>query len=458
VSASISGASYRSERGAILLVALVFGAVIAISLGSYVALNTHSLKMSNRSFYLAEAMNMAESGLEEAIWAFNQAQAGEANAWSSWDTSDGITAKGYFTDFLLGANATGSVKVYVDRYNPPASFQPKVIAQASITLPGGQGTITKMVEARMRRRSYFAAGLVAKNNLTFSGNGPSVDSWISDPDNNTATAAVAYSTDPTVRRDKGSIAAAGVYATLTVGNADIWGTAAVGGPTASNIDIKANGRIGPFGVNSGIDPASVATDFNANLNIVSAPTTGTVLASIGSTLGTTGTTTVWRAPSLTDPVTISGNVTLILTAAPGVRAIDISGLEAITLTAGSTFTIYTAGDMNISGNAVVNNNAQPDTFQIWGTSTSPTPQDIQIGGNGDFKGLIYAPNGNISLVGNGNVMGAVVGNQIDVTGNAAFHYDESLAGWTGETPFGVYKWREILSVSERATNAALLAF
>jgi hypothetical protein len=37
----------------------------------------------------------------------------------------------------------------------------------------------------------------------------------------------------------------------------------------------------------------------------------------------------------------------------------------------------------------------------------------------------------------------VVGNEINVTGNAQFHYDESLAGWTGDTPFGVYMWRDI---------------
>lgn len=449
---------FHSQRGAILLVALLLGTGIAISLGSYVALNTHSLKMSTRSFYLAEAMNMAESGLEEAIWSFNQSYLGDATAWNEWDTSDGVTAKRTFTDFVLGANATASVKVYVDRYNPPAGYQPTVIAEATITLPGGQATIRKMVEAKMKRRTYFAAGMVSKNNLTFSGNGPSVDSWLSDPDNNSATAPVAYSTDPSVRRDKGSIAAAGVYATLSVGNADIWGKAAVAGPTSTNIDIKSNGRIGPFGVNSGIDPTCVATDFNANLTTVTAPTTGTVLASIGSTLGTTGTTTVWRAPSLTESVTISGNVTLILTAGAGTTAIDISGLEQITLAAGATLAIYTEGDVSISGNALVNNNTQPDTFQIWGTSTSPTPQDISIGGNGEFKGLIYAPNGDISLVGNGNVMGAVVGNEINVTGNAAFHYDESLAGWTGNTAFGVYNWREILSPTERNTYGALLAF
>ena len=447
----------RSSRGAVILVALLVAAVIAISLGSYVALNTQSFKLSNRSFYLAEAMNMAEGGLEEAIWSFNQAQDGSTTAWDGWDTSDGLSAKRTFSDFPLAANATGVVKVYIDRFNPPASVQPRVIAQSIVSLPGGQSLIGKMVEVRMRRRSYFAAGLVAKSNIAFSGNTASVDSWNSNPDNDASTPAIAYSSS--VRRDRGSVAGSSVTATISVGNAEIWGTAAVGGSSSTAISIGSNGRVGPFGTGSGVkDPASVATDFNANMATVAMPSNGTALGSLGSSIGATGTTTVWRVPSLNSTLTVYGNVTLILTAPPGSDAIDISGTESITLAAGATLTIYTAGDVKIAGNGLLNNNDSPESFQLWGTSTSPTPQDIAVTGNGAFKGLIYAPNGNIQINGNGDIMGAAVGNQINLTGNAAFHYDESLAGWGSSTPFGVYKWREILSASERATNATLLAF
>src|SRR4051812_29453212 len=182
----------HSQRGSVLLVAVLLCAALALSLGGYIALNTQSLKMANRSFYLAESMNMAESGLEEAIWSFNQARAGDAAAWDGWNISDGITAHRTFTDFSLGANATGTVKVYVERYAPPTGTQPRVVALATVTLPGGEATITKMVQARMRQRSYFAAGLVAKNDILFSGNNASVDSWISNPDNDSTTPALAY--------------------------------------------------------------------------------------------------------------------------------------------------------------------------------------------------------------------------------------------------------------------------
>ena len=68
---------------------MLFATLLVLALSSYVDLNTNSLRMAGRSFGAAEAVNMAEAGLEEAIWSFNQAQAGDATAWDGWNTSDG---------------------------------------------------------------------------------------------------------------------------------------------------------------------------------------------------------------------------------------------------------------------------------------------------------------------------------------------------------------------------------
>ncbi len=435
---------------------MVFGALLAVALGSFVALNTHSLKMSLRSYAVGEAVNMAESGLEEAVWSFNQAQAGDPAAWDGW-TINGAVATRTFNDFSLGANATGVVNVYVDSFNPPAGFQPTIVAQAVVTLPNGHGEVSRMVELKLKRRSYFAAGLVAKDTVNFSGNNASVDSWISDPDQDPGTAPVPYSAG--VRRDRGSVGAASVTANILLNNADIWGTAAVGGTSSAAISVGANGRVGPFGTASGVkDPASIATDFTANLDPISNPTGGTVLASLGATLGTAGTTTTWRAPQLTGSITIQGDVTLVLTAGPGVPAIDLTGTKMITVTPGSRLRIYTEGDVKIAGNGLFNENDSPDTFQLWGTSTAAIAQDIQIAGNGALTGIIYAPNGNIRINGNGDVMGAAVGRHVTITGNAAFHYDESLANWSASSPFGITRWRELRTPDERAVHASHLAF
>lgn len=449
--------SRRAARGSVLIVAMLFAALLALALGSFVDLNTNSLRLAHRSFYAAEAVNMAEAGLEEAIWAFNQAQAGDSAAWSGWDTSSGAKATRVFTDFTLGTNVTGAVRVYVDHFNPVAGVQPRVLARATITQPHGAAEISRLLEVRLKRRSLFAAGIIARDNIHFSGNTASVDSWNSDPDNSTSTAAVPYTAS--VRRDKGSVAAVSVTAEVWIGNADIWGTAAVGGPSSTAIRLGHNGVVGSFGTPNGTkDPASIGTDFTANLEVIAAPTDGTVLASLGATLGAAGTTTRWRTQRISEDLTVYGHVTLVLTAGSGVEAISLTGNEGITLMPGATLTIYVEGDVKLGGNGLLNPDNQPLAVQIWGTNTSPMGQDIDIAGNGALKAIVYAPNASVKLNGNGDLMGAVVGKDVEITGNAAFHYDESLADWGANTAYGVVVWRELASAAERTAVAALLNF
>jgi hypothetical protein len=53
--------------------------------------------------------------------------------------------------------------------------------------------------------------------------------------------------------------------------------------------------------------------------------------------------------------------------------------------------------------------------------------EIKIAGNGDYAGVIYAPNATITLGGNGTVYGAVIGQQITSNGvPVQVHYDRAL--------------------------------
>jgi hypothetical protein len=456
-----SSASFprHRERGSLLIVAMLLAAVIAISLGSYISLGQTSLKLANRSFYNNAAINIAETGIEEALWSFNQATAGVAlsTAWQYWDRSDGVTAKRPFTDFTLAGGNTASVKVYVDNFDPSTSSQPIVVAESTITLANQTRTLSKTVEVRLRRRSKFAMGLVARNQITFNGNNASVDSWNSDPDNNPSTAAIAYSA--TVKNDRGSVGSTSVaVGSVAVNNADIWGFASVGSSSTTALSVGTNGTVAAFGNPPGtVDTTRVATDFTANFDDATNPAGGSTIGSIGATLGTAGTTATFRfGGTINSSLTIHGNVTLILTALPGTSAINLTGGDGLTLAANATLTIYTAANVKIAGNGVLNNNVSPVTFQLWGTGVSGGGQDIQIAGNGALKGIVYAPNADLKINGNGDVMGSVVANNITVVGNAAFHYDESLANWGANNPYGIVKWRELTTATDRATYTTVL--
>lgn len=455
MSASRPVSRFHSRRGAVLIVALLLSAVIALMLGSYLSLNLNSTRQAFRSFQHQAAANLVEAGAEEALWAFNRAAAGHADAWSDW-TINSPAAWRKFPDFDFTQNTSGWVKVYVTPHRPAAHDRPKIITYASVN-PANQSAVTRMMEVTLRKRSLFASGLVAKDTITFNGAMTTVDSWNSDPDGDPATAPVAY--DETVRNDQGTVASAAVHnSAALINQADIWGYVFTGGQQPQ---VGHNGSIRgkDTAPEVAIDPGRIATDFNADFPPVDAPTDGTYIAAIGSTLGVAGETTSWRCPSLSlsgnQSLTILGDVTLVLTAPSGSDALSLTGKATIIIPAGSRLRLYTEGNIKVAGNGITNPNVQPLSCQIWGTNRSAAGQIIRVAGNGVLCGIVYAPEAEITLNGNGDMMGSVVGRTITLTGNAAFHYDESLADFGDNSNFGISRWRELTTAEERGPYQAL---
>ncbi|MDP1581082.1 MAG: hypothetical protein Q8M02_12440 [Candidatus Didemnitutus sp.] len=469
-----------SERGSLLIVSLILAAIIGISIASYLKVGRNALTIANRALYNNAAINLAENGLEEAMYSINRLVADPSYSW----TGDGWTAVGAtamrrkWTDTTFDQNATGSVSVYV--YNFAGGAAPRIVARSSVTLGGvSSGAIEKWVEVQLTRTSKFANGLVAKDTIRFSGNNASVDSWNSDPDNNPATPAIPYSA--AVQKANGSVGSISVSVNaVLVQNADIFGYVATGGAMPA---VGSQGRIGNFGAAANtIDMARVSLDFSANFDAVTAPaTTNYTLGSISNDLD---------LPRVGDAPAADGiyyyaatdigfnNKTLAIkrrvgdTTAPNViiklsdatTSIAIGGGSgALNVETGANLQIYAPGDIRIAGNGAMNGGTttatanQPQNLMIWGTKTAGV-QDIQIAGNGALVGVIYAPQGSVKINGNGDVAGSVVANDITVVGNAAFHYDESLGYLGGNSPFRVTLWNELSSAASRAAYSSVLSF
>lgn len=468
----------RGRRGSLLIVAMLLCAIIGLSIASYINVGRSSLTMANRSLYNNGAMNLAENGLEEAMYSINRLVADSGYSF----TGDGWTAVGSsdmrrkWTGSRFDQNATGEVRVHI--YNYAAT--PRVVARSIVRL-GGQATnpIEKWIEVRLEKTSKFANGLVAKEQVRFSGTNAMVDSWNSDPDNNPATAPVPYST--AVDNDRGSVGSVSVsVSAVLVNNADIWGYAATGGSLPS---VGPGGRIGPFGQAAGtMDMARVSTDFSASFDAVTAPSTS------GYSLG--GITTDLALPRPGDVPAADGkfyyDATQINfnnkvfevkrrasdTSAPQVvlrlsntsTSVSIGGGSgALNVETNAKLEIYAPGDVSVAGLGIMNGGTsagtsnQPINLQIWGTKTSGL-QSISIAGNGALSCVLYAPQGSVKINGNGDVMGSVVANDITVVGNAAFHYDESLANFGGNNPFRVARWNEITGQADRAALATVMEF
>jgi hypothetical protein len=392
------------------------------------------------------ALNLCEAGLERALYAINNSD------WTSWSThSSGSDNKVHVVNGVdLGQGMSGSYTVVV--FNASTSSTPRIVAEATVTPPSGR-PYSKQVEVIVGRRSHWANGLVARDQIVFSGGNAAVDSYKSgDP---------TYSTgglyDASKRRDHGSAGSVSVTTdAISLSNADIWGYVATGGSWP---------QAGPNGTVLGedspifgdpdyenIDPDRVATDFTANFDSVDVPTNFNVpaYASItnNATVGSVGATTIALVGSMSNTngktINIYGDVTLVVT-----NSVDIKG--ALVVNANSKLTVYVAGDFEVGGTGVSNVSGLPENLIIYGTSSTVGGQTIFLHGNGALHAAIYAPNAHIELKGGGSsgeMSGSVVGHDIKITGNYAFHYDESLAEVGGGNPFSISKWREIVDPAE----------
>ncbi|MDO8541394.1 MAG: hypothetical protein Q7S40_13225 [Opitutaceae bacterium] len=471
----------RDERGSLLIVAMLIAAVIGISLVSYIKLATNSLTMADRSFYQTSAINLVEVGAEEALYCFNRLDdvASEQQAWSgitnangtsiTWTIASDNSVSTTLPVFSVGTGVTGRVRIYCTRYNP-STDNPKVAVRATIT-PAQGPAVEKWLEVTLRKRSLWANGMVARNTIVWSGGNASVDSWNSDHDNNPSTPGVAYgSTDGPAHANATVGTPSSTNGAIDVGGGVIRGELLNSGGTI----LKSSGAVlSNTTTGTGWDTSLISADFDATFPTITVPappaTDKNIISSssrpitFSDTLPRTG-DVAWNgtyyyefgtgynlsaAGSATSVVTVNGNVIFLATNHSGVNVIDLGGQASIQVTATGSLKIYTNGNIEAAGNGMVNSTANPAAMQIYGTNTSVAGQTIRFDGNGSSVSAIYAPNATFELKGNGALNGAVVANTIKINGNGAFHYDEALGSVTTGNPFGIVKWRELQSSTER---------
>jgi hypothetical protein len=421
------------RRGSILLVTLILSLGLAIFLGSYVKLATGTFRMSDRSFFANGCLNLAEAGLEEALYALNNAD------WTGW-TKNGVNMNRTIANVDMGQGATGSIKVRVFEY--ASDISPRVVAEGRANLNSGPQVI-KQIEIVANTKSYWANGMVAKNTITFNGGPTYVDSFDSaDP---------AHSNfgfyDYSKRKDNGHVGSVSVgIGAVSVGNAEIWGYVATGGsaPTVGGSG-KIHGADTPAGVD--IDPNRIRTDFTANFETIAAPAASFdhIYTDVEGTqvLGALGSTSVIKASAIRnnsgEVTTILGDVTMVVSG-----EIDVKG--AILVEPTSRLTVYVEGDIDIGGSGALNATGLSKNLVIYGTST--TTQTMGIGGSGALAAAIYAPNADLELKGGGGAiaghfMGSAVANNVVLSGNFKYHYDEDLANLSSTGVYTVGEWREL---------------
>ncbi len=462
----------RSRRGSLLIVAMILLTAIGISLVSYMNLGQTNLRISNRAFYNNAAINLAETGLEQAMWSINKAVDSDPAAWTSW-SSDSNNAWRNFSGFSFDANSTGNVRVYVRNYT--LGVAPVIIARATIT-PYQGASIEKWIRVSLSKRSLFANGLVAKDTLTFSGGNASVDSY----DSRLGVYDAPLGGGLTNKYPRGSAGSGSVAVnSFSLSNSDIFGYVSIGTADYSGLDVGPNGVVaGSFTASAGtIDYSRVTTDFTTSFEDTTAPTTaGYTIGSItsaftlprGGDIAAADGKFYYDVPS----ISLSGAASRILTISAGsdvvIRitsnsgtGVSVTGNASISVLATGSLELYASNDVTIAGNGIANSN-DPEAFQFWSTRAAGTgAQAVDISGNGQLSAVVYAPNASVSMNGggsSGHVYGAVVADTITLTGGSEFHYDEALSDMTDGNPFGIASWTELTTSTARSLYNSYLSF
>jgi hypothetical protein len=438
----------QREQGSITLLALCMTAAMAIALGTYVALCARSAQFAARLVNREKAQQLAQAGLEDALWALNQ------NSWSSagpngtgvWATS-GVNRTLTLT-YTLPDSGTGQVVLTVANYASTGPTWPSITCTATVALQGGQ-TYTKSLQASTGPAPLFGNAIASAKSYVSFESGGSVDSWNSNPDNDASTAMVAYSFTAGNSANYNAVVAGKGNGTngVILNQATVCGyVSSFGLPVSYSITGSPPAKVlGPTTA-SGVDWSRVGKSAFVPVSDVFSVTEPTVNVSnftlITLVLNLLG--GVLNLPAAVDSCKINGNLKIdphvLINPNPNITInkpikmivdgdFTIMGSGVLTITATGSLELYVTGDVSIGGNGILNQTNDPKKLAIYCTSSSTTDA-VEYTTANSFCGVIYSENKPIDIRQNATFYGALLSRQyVRFSTNATapvFHYDLAL--------------------------------
>lgn len=439
---------FSSQRGAALLVALCFATVLAVALASYITVCYRTLQLSARSVQVTRNVELAEIGMEEALWALNN------NSWSGW-TVVAKTASKTISGFAFDNGASGQVAITIANYDGTGGAR-KVTVVGTTTLADGTATSRTLTSGAAEAPLFTNAVAGTSGTVKFSA--ASATSLIDSYDSSNGL----YSEQTPGYSAIISSGSTSGAATVQLTNAQVKGYVATLG-TGPSYSTGATLKGPTTGATTKIDTSRITSStYQPTFDIKgfsSVSTGGAPLATPASnaqvTLGTAGATSpaIYTSSGLnltgTTKVTIDGPVRLVVS---GDFYLGLnSGSPSFVISETGSLELFVSGDIAIYGGGFDNRTRDPQKLALYGTNTLSAP-DMNTATA--FHGVVYTPNGDFKVISNNDIYGAIVARNVVFSGNSPkVHYDLALrdAVFSGvETPFAVSDWRETTNESPAA--------
>ncbi|MBN1872528.1 MAG: hypothetical protein JW800_08150 [Candidatus Omnitrophica bacterium] len=406
----------RKDSGVALISVVISTMLLSVLIGGLLSAATRAKVINIRHIRNLDALQLAEAGVDFAIWEINYGGA-------DFSTGDGWSGTNPMTNTIddfqdSSGNVYGDVIVYV--YDHGSDFV-TVMADASVD-PGISGPpISRQVYVKLEEHTIFDHALLAQDDIDVAGLG-SIDSYDSSlgPYGGTNIGEdgdiITNSDDEQAIRVHGDVIVHGDATTGPGGTVAIIGT---GGITGS-IGDTAEEFIPPVVVPSGLQGLISQGDINTTMTLY---TGDYKFDSINLTSSKT--------------LTLDGDINLYLVGDPSLRTLA----NAQIIVTNGAVNIYFDGDINLEGLGILNTSSSPENLAFYGTQSVTS---VNLAGVGQCYGVFYAPSASFSISGTSDVYGAIVGNDISVSGSASIHYDKELGGGGGGPTIGYdpYVWSE----------------
>ena len=300
---------------------------------------------------------------------------------------------------------------------------------------------SRRIEAVVKPVGTFRVALLGDKSISMNNQNIVVDSYDS---RNSAKSTNGFY-DPTKRQTNGDIATNGPV--IDAGNAYIYGDASTNGGTV---------------LNSGNVTGQIRDDFYQELFKVTRPVMTPTAGTPSSVVSSTSIAAAPNNPTMVilSTIKLSGQNTLRITGASDGSTTyaqilvngdaSLSGQAQIILDPGVKVRMFIVGDATLTGQGVANPN-DPLSFQLYGVERLPDSNgnistgSLKVAGNGGFRGAVYAPNYDLTMVGGGNtdsIFGSFVGNSATMTGVQSIHYDEAMGEGGLVADYRVISWFE----------------
>jgi hypothetical protein len=398
-------AAFRlEERGVVLVVTLLVTVALLILIMPFLSKISGQYRSVDRSFKSYAALNLAEAGVERAIWELNK---GEISQWQGDDNLRTWTHSSVQTS--LGS-VVGDIHIRIQR---PKSANPIITSTGSIQFSDKirvEKTLQVVLEGE-KGDSILSHCLFANNKIKLKEAGiiDSYDSRLGEYDE--------WLGDRYNRGQEGHIGINNIEKERVVleDMAKIYGDChiGVGGDPSKVIKLEHGSEI-----TGEIKVATEVKEIPGRLPPENLPYRGEVVHAkdLGTVLNEDG---FYKKLKLDDRGTtyVEGDVTICIS-----DKLELKKETSLVITEGSSLTIYMGGEIQQEDSCQFVNN-DPTKLLIIGT---PSADKFEWESNYDFHGVIYYPGLDFVVKRASDFYGSVIADEIQLEKESNLHYDKAV--------------------------------